>query len=256
MVRLILLFVLALPVSAAEPVRNEWKVGDVTREGLVVLPSQPKGAPVIFAFHGHGGNSRNAARSLNMHQHWPEAICVYLQGLPTPGRLTDPEGKKNGWQHSAGDQGDRDLKFFDTVLDSLKKDHQIDEKRIYLTGHSNGGGFTYLLWAKRGDVLAAVAPSAAAGAGRLQNDLKPLPAMHLAGEKDELVKFSWQKATIDIIRKVNGCESEGKPWHDKGTLYPSKSGTPVVTYIHSGTHAFPKEGPELIVAFFKEHKRK
>ena len=92
-------------------------------------------------------------RDFAYHKHWPEAIAVYMQGLNTPGVLTDPEGKRPGWQKRVGDQNDRDLKFFDAVLATLKKDYRVDEKRVYATGHSNGGAFTYLLWAARGDVL-------------------------------------------------------------------------------------------------------
>ncbi len=57
----------------------------------------------------------------NYHKHWPEAIVVYMQGLNTPGALTDPDGKRPGWQKTFGDQGDRDLKFFDAVLATLRK---------------------------------------------------------------------------------------------------------------------------------------
>jgi polyhydroxybutyrate depolymerase len=203
-------------------------------------------------FHGHGGNSRNAARSFGIHRQWPEAIAVYPQGLNTPGRRTDPEGKKPGWQHGAGAQGDRDLKFFDAMLARLRQDYKVDQKRIYSTGHSNGGGFTYLLWAERGSVFAAVAPSGSAAIRSLPK-LKPKPCLHIAGEKDPLVKFSWQKATMDAVRKLNGCEGDGQEWAKDSKLYPSKSGTPLVTFIHPGGHGFPAEAPPLIVRFFKEH---
>jgi polyhydroxybutyrate depolymerase len=208
---------------------------------------------VVFAFHGHGGGMRNAARSFGFHRAWPEAIVVYLQGLPTPGRLTDPMGLRNGWQARPGDQGDRDLKFFDTVLASLKKDYKVDERRIYCTGHSNGGGFTYQLWAVRGDVFAAVAPCAAVGPPEMRN-AKPKPVMHVAGEMDPLVKFEWQRRQIDQVKLLNGC-GEGTMWAPLCTLFASKGGTPVVTMIHPGGHTFPREAPELIVRFFKENPK-
>lgn len=240
--------------DAAEPVRREWSVDGVAREALVYAPPAAKTAPtpVVFAFHGHGGTMRNAARSFAYHTHWPEAIVVYMQGLNTPGRLTDPEGKRTGWQHGPGEQKDRDLKFFDAVLAALKTDYKVDDRRVYCTGHSNGGGFTYLLWATRGDVFAAVAPSAAT-AGRVLKDLKPLPVLHVAGEKDDLVKFDWQKRMIDQLRKLNGCDTDGKEWAKRCTLYPSKTGTPVVAYIHPGDHKFPADVPPVVVKFFKEH---
>ena len=196
---------------------------------------------------------RNAARSFHLHTLWPEALVVYPQGLDTPGRLTDPEGKRPGWQAAMGHQGDRDLKFFDAVLTSLRLDYQVDARRIYATGHSNGGGFTYLLWAVRGDRFAALAPSAAVGVVTLQR-LTPRPVLHLAGEKDALVQFEWQQRTMEALRRINQC-GEGRPWRGEAgcTWYPSRVGADVVTYIHHGGHAFPIAGLELIVKFFKQH---
>ena len=198
-------------VSAAEaPVRREWTVDGVKREALVRVPS-PKGetlSPVVFVFHGHGGTMRSATRSQPVHELWPEAIVVYMQGLPTPGPLTDPEGKRAGWQHAAGEQGDRDLRFFDAVLAGLRAERKVDDKRIYSTGHSNGGGFTYLLWATHRDVFAAFGPSASA-AGRSVAQLRPAPVIHIAGENDELVKFAWQQRMIEALIRINQCDAKG-----------------------------------------------
>jgi len=138
------------------------------------------------------------------------------------------------------------------MLARLKQDFKVDEKRIYCTGHSNGGAFTYLLWAERNSVFAAVAPSGSAAAQSLPK-LKPKPCLHIAGEKDPLVKFEWQKLTMDAVRKVNGCEAEGKEWAKNCKTYASKDGTPLVTFIHPGGHTFPHEAPPLMVKFFKEH---
>lgn len=250
-------------LSADKPVakRVEWRVDGVAREGLVYVPPGAKttDTPVVFAFHGHGGTMRHASRTFAYETLWPEAIVVYLQGLNTPGKLTDPEGKRPGWQHSLGEQEDRDLKFFDTVLASLKSDYQVDAKRIYSTGHSNGGLFTYLLAQNRTDVFAAIAPSAAT-AGQGWRTLKPLPTLHVAGENDELVKYPLQQLSMGAVRRVNKCETEGKPWAKDGplvgTVYASSTGTPFVSVIHPGTHKFPEEAPRLIVKFFKEHAKK
>src|SRR5205807_6459299 len=123
--------------------------------------------------------------------------------LPTPGKLTDPDGKRPGWQFTPTDQGERDLKFFDEMLRTVRKDYKVDEKRVYATGHSNGGRFTYVLWAARGETFAAVAPSGSP-AGRLFKDLKPKPCLHLAGETDPLVKYDGQKLTMEQVRNING----------------------------------------------------
>ena len=253
----LLCLVFSVVVQAEDAlVRREWLVDGVTREALVHIPASAKStyAPLIFGFHGHGGSMRNASTQYHFHVLWPEAIVVYPQGLNTAGKLTDPEGKKAGWQNGPGDQADRDLKFFDAMFASLTKDCKVDEKHVFSSGHSNGGGFTYLLWAARGEKFAAMAPSAAAAT--YFTLLKPKPVLHVAGENDPLVKFAWQKLMMEKVREINQC-GEGKAWDlDKNcTIYESKLGTPVITAIHPGTHTYPKEAPEVIVKFFKSQMK-
>ncbi len=191
--------------------RVEWTVDGVKREALVAAPAAAKASPspLVFAFHGHGGSMTNVARAHGFHKHWPEAVCVYPQGLPTPSKLVDPDGKKAGWQHNAGEQKDRDLAFFDAMLKTVKADYKIDEKRVYVTGHSNGGRFTHLLMAERGDVFAAFAPSASVAAG-LVKGYKAKPYLHVAGETDQLVPFAAQQRTIAAVKALNGCAAEGE----------------------------------------------
>lgn len=251
---------LAAPPSSPDLAERQWTVDGVARKALLWIP--PKAAsertPVVFVFHGHGGSMEQASRSFDIQAYWPEAIVVYMQGLNTPGQLTDPTGTRAGWQRGPGDQNDRDVKFFDTVFASLKKDYMVDEARVFAAGHSNGGGFTYLLWAMRGDLFRAVAPSSAVP-GYGSRDLKPKPALHLAGENDPLVRYAWQTTTISLLKRVNGCDTAGTPWAKSGSLtgteYASKGGYPVVTLIHPGGHVFPHEAPALIVRFFKEVSR-
>jgi len=240
--------------AAGEPVRREWTVDGLTREALLAVPADAKTrpTPVIFAFHGHGGNMRASARKFDCHTLWPEALVVYPQGVPTPGRLTDPEGRKTGWQSAAGDHGDRDLKFFDAILAALRQEFRVDDRRVCVTGHSNGGGFTYLLWSTRGEQLAAVAPCAAVF--REARTLAPKPVLHLAGEKDPLVKYAWQQAMIEAVKKINQCGA-GQPWGEFCTRYPSAVNAPVVTYIHLGGHEIPAGTPAVIVRFFREQAK-
>ena len=253
---LVAILAFSLVASAAEPVkdaleRRVWTVDGVEREALVHVPADAKSSrPTVFVFHGHGGNSVQAARSFRIHELWPDALVIYPQGLKTPGKLSDPEGKRNGWQRSAGDQGDRDLKFFDAMCKAFRDEGRVDDRRVYVTGHSNGGAFTYLLWANRGDGITAVAPSGALDA-QSAKQLKPKPALHVAGRNDPLVKFAWQERMIDAVLKVNQCDRDGTKGGEHLTRYASKIDAPLVTYIHDGGHGFPREAPQVIVDFFK-----
>lgn len=245
----------ALPV-ADEPTLMEWTINGVTRKALVYIPAtaETSETPLIFAFHGHGGSMDAMFRSRKFDQLWPEAIFVCPQGLNTPGMLTDPEGKKSGWKMDA-DETNSDLQFFDAMLKTFQTDYKTDPKRIFVTGHSNGGGFTYLLWALRGDTFAAVAASSTV-AGKLTAKLKPKPVLHLTGEADPLVKPEWQKQTTNFLLKLNNCGKDGQKIDNFTTLYPSATKNPVLLFSHPGGHAYPAAANETIVKFFKETEGK
>jgi polyhydroxybutyrate depolymerase len=250
-------------VSTGQAIRAEtmeWTIAGEKREAVVLPPSRTSdaGAPVILVFHGHGGTMRAMERK-GFQDLWPEAIVVCPQGLPTV-TGSDPEGKRPGWQQRPGDPRDRDLKFVDAILKTLREKYQVDDRRIYATGHSNGGGLTYLLWARRGQVFAAIAPVATMSGALLgAEDIKPLPVLHIAGRNDRLVPFDGQERVMEVARKLDGCAPEGEAWASAGdlvgTVYPSRGGTPVVWVVHPGTHRYPDRAPELIVRFFKEHAR-
>ncbi len=240
------------PPAATEPTVMRWTVGGAEREALVYIPESAKqtATPIVFVFHGHGGNMNNILRGKGIEKLWPEAIIISPQGLNTPGQLTDTRGELPGWQKAPGDMNDRDLLFFDAMLKTLHQEYKIDDKRIYATGHSNGGGFTYVLMEARTEVLAAAAPCAAAAIRALPR-IKPKPMMHIIGEKDPLVKPEWQEATINGMLKINSCSKEGQLYANDATLYPSSTGNPVIVYKHKGGHTFPPEAVAVVIQFFK-----
>ncbi|WP_165063721.1 alpha/beta hydrolase family esterase [Paludisphaera rhizosphaerae] len=231
----------------------EWKVDDATRKALVHLPAKPEGAPVVLVWHGHGGRMEYIAAALHVEKLWPEAVVVYPQGLPTTGRVSDPEGKQAGWQFDLGQYGDRDLKFFDAILATLTTDQHVDAHRIFSAGHSNGARFSYLLWALRPEKVAAIAAIGTQPVERFEH-LPPKPCLHVAGRNDAVAKFDGQRAGLDRIRKDNACEAVGRPWSlgGLGVYFPSRANAPLVEYIHKGGHEIPPKTPEMLVEFFKE----
>jgi len=231
---------------------ERFAVDGVSREALIFIPraAAREPAPIVFVFHGHGGTAEKAMRQFGFPEDWPEAISVHMQGLPTVSGA-DPEGKEAGWQSKPGDYQDRDVKFFDAVLERLIKSGKADGKHVYVTGHSNGGSFAYVLWAARGDKIAAVAPSAAPNAHRMTGQLKPKPVLCISGIEDPVVKIDNQRKAVEELRKLNGCEGDGRSWGQMGTLYRSKSGTPVIALVHPAGHGIPENVPKAIIRFFK-----
>lgn len=230
----------------------EIDVDGLTRQMIVYPGTSGKNMPLVFGFHGHGGNMRQAARSFGVHDAWPEATVAYLQGVPTPGK-TDPEGTKNGWQQQPGEQNDRDLKFFDAAFDRLKKDYSIDLERVYAMGHSNGGRFTWILWASRGQHFAAFGPSASP-AGLWSRNAVPRSAFIIAGEKDQLVSIVGMRASIQGARRL--LQVKGEPKKDGYlTLERGRDGLELASYVHPGGHEFARAAIPMMVEFFKRHRR-
>jgi polyhydroxybutyrate depolymerase len=249
-------------LSAKAPVgfvEKSWEVDGVKRTALVRVPVGVSGQlAVVFCWHGHGGRSTHSAARWGCAEVDTTSILVFPQGLPTVSPLVDKEGRMPGWQTSVSSEGGRDIRLFDTMLADLRKQHPVDDRRIYSMGHSNGAAFSYLLWQARPDVLAAIGSVA----GSLRGDVKidsPLPVIHVAGKKDPIVKFAWQQMTFAAVRRFNGCSEEGKPWAKEGVLdaaiYASSKGAPLVTAIHEGGHEYAKGSTELIVRFFKENSK-
>ena len=101
-----------------------FTIDGVQRQAFILAPANASRSaerlPLIFAFHGHGGNMVQTAAQMRFDKVWPEAIVVYMQGLPTK-TGGDPDGDQPGWQHEPGEFADRDLKFFDAVLAAVRK---------------------------------------------------------------------------------------------------------------------------------------
>jgi polyhydroxybutyrate depolymerase len=238
--------------AAAES--RSWTIDGLARTAVIYPPRSPAGpAPVVFVFHGHGGTANQAAQSIAVHQAWPEALVVYPQGLPITGVIVDKKGRLNGWDIESTDPSNRDLRFFDAMWATLRADYAVDSARVYATGHSNGGAFTYVLWAHRRSLFAAFAPSGAV-ASRTSRPLEPAPVIQISGLDDPLVRYSWQETMIESLRRLNRC---GEP-AEQGPhlrLYPSSIDCPLETYVYPGGHTYPAKATALVVAFFKANPR-
>jgi polyhydroxybutyrate depolymerase len=253
----ILCCLLLMAPRAAEPEKLALSVAGLSREALVVRNSvlSSSDSPLIFAFHGHGGTARHALRTFELHKLWPEAIVVYLQGLPGVQGITDPDGKKPGWQKNPGEQQDRDVKFFDALLAKLLQEYPVDKKRIYAMGHSNGSRFVCVLMKMRGETFAAVATSGGQGGG-LWRDIKPIPILAMAGEKDPFVPFAGQKLIIETLAKHYQIDANKTKKNGFLSQMHGKNGVEMDTFYHPGGHQWIAEMNSQIVSFFKRQQKK
>lgn len=88
----------------------------------------------------------------------------------------------------------------------------------------------------------------------LRRDLRPLvkpkPALIIAGEKDQLVPFALQRASLDAVIRLNGADRTGETWADSAVLHKSSKGLDVGAYLYSGDHTMPANAGALMARFF------
>lgn len=213
-----------------------FTVAGQTREALIFgKKTNNAEAPLVLCFHGHGGRAQQVARRWDIHTLWPEAVVVYLQGLPGVAGITDKEGKLPGWQKNPGEQTDRDVQF-------------------YAVGHSNGARFVNVLWKMRGEQFAGVASAAAQG-GLMIRDAVPRSLFALAGEKEPLVPYESQVRGIEIARQVLKTDERKAVTKGHLRIAPGIRGTELATYLHPGGHEFPPSAIPILIEFFKRHVR-
>ena len=241
-------------VIGAQPTVIRLIAGGYERQAILTLPRGGVTAqtPVIIAFHGHGGTMEAAQEKFHCEELWPEALVMYPQGLKCPGGLLDPQGNFPGWQSNLGDQDDRDIAFFDALLEYVQATYKASMGSTYLIGHSNGAVFTYLLWAVRREKLAAICPIAGILPTKIARDsLEPIPCLIVGGRNDRLVRFAWQQDSINFVRKIDGCPREPRETQGKLSVYPSSLDIPFETYIDEGGHEVPEGIMDHIIGFFK-----
>lgn len=252
---LLLLSVFAFSIFFSQ-ITKTFDINGIARKALVFEPQfKSEKTPVIFVFHGHGGNAQFASKKIDFQNYVKQALVVFMEGIPgTSGYVVDKKGLLNGWQMFLNDHGNRDVLFFDEVLKDLTKNYNIDASRIYVVGHSNGARFVNVLWAERADKIAAICSVAAQG-GKMIQGAKPLSVWMSMGKNDPLVPYRIQKQSINIV--AGNLKTDAKTAVVKGdkTFYKGINGTELVVEERNAGHEFPHESIPEMVAFFKRHTK-
>ena len=134
-----------------------------TRSYILHLPARISTTPrpLVLAFHG-GGSSAAQFQSyagLDAIADREGVLIAYPNGSGVLPRrlLTWNAGECCGY---AMNQRVDDVGFASAVVDDVARRTPVDPRRVYATGHSNGGMMAYRLGAARADRIAAIAPVA------------------------------------------------------------------------------------------------
>ncbi len=158
-----------------------------------------KSCPLVLAFHGGGGRGDKLEKDIQMRllAKTNEFILVYPNAL---------DGNWNDGRPEIA-SGIDDVGFIDALLKVLKAEYQIDESRIYATGISNGGLFSFRLACERSDVFAAIAPVAGNMGELISKSCAPTNAisvLNIVGAEDRIIPFAGGNVTGPLGLKKRG----------------------------------------------------
>ena len=267
------------------------------RSYLVHIPKECDSetpTPAILVFHGAGTNAQIMVPFCGMSKKSDEAgfITVYPNGTGAAGILLT--WNSGGLQGKMGEGKPDDVEFIGRLLDDLATVVNLDPRRIYATGMSNGGMMCYRLAAELSDRIAAIAPVAGTMAIAKAKPNRPVPVMHFHGTADRIVPFAGPgngtpkflsfksvEETVQTWARLNKCVEEPvvEKLEDKaedGTnvikkTYAAKAGGSevVLIEIEGGGHTWPGVDPpvqfigkstkdvsanDMIWEFFQEHR--
>lgn len=249
------------------------KVDGSERSYLVHVPPQyvkDTPTPVVLAFHGGGANARNmiAFSGLNKKADQSGFIVVYPEGSGRLERmLTFNAGNCCG---QAAARNVDDVAIVRHILDDLEGIANVDRKRVFATGMSNGAMMAYRLASEMSDRIAAIAPVSGPMGTKDCRPGRAVSVLHFHGDADEFAPFSGGKGrgpsgtefysvdhSISAWVDANGCNKSPRvtqlPDREKdGTTvkqlrYESgKDGAEVVlVIIEGGGHTWPGNEPRM-----------
>ncbi|MGO9597839.1 MAG: alpha/beta hydrolase family esterase [Isosphaeraceae bacterium] len=248
---------------------RELRVGDQVRSYLIHIPplyDSRKSTPVVLALHSAMMNAATMARFCGLNEKADQAgfVAVYPNGTGSvPLFLYWDAGGVRG-------RVSDDVGYVAKLLDDLATVVNVDPRRIFATGMSNGAMMCYRLAAELSERIAAIAPVAGTMAIDQCQPSRPVSVLHFHGTNDGLVlfggpgertpknlKFLSVDETIRVWVKANGCPqtpeiAELRNFADDGTTVrrkwhgPGKEGSEVVLYvIEGGGHTWPGRDPRL-----------
>lgn len=199
-VRLFFLFVYTLWTSESQGQKMRFTIplDGVQREFYMHIPGSYNGinsVPLVFMLHGTGGDGEVMYTSSG----WAELsekegfIAVFPSSMRY--RIDDNGELKNitkwntapdaDWTFQPGETGKDDIKFLRKIIEEIVARYNINTKRIYLNGFSNGGQMAAKCSIEMSDLLAAVCSNA--GSFYLDTvyiPLRKIPYLYQVGNRD------------------------------------------------------------------------
>jgi len=189
--------------------------GDWTMPYRLFRPGAKGKLPLVVYLHGSGGQGDDNERQLGLGNIFGTRVwllpenqqkfpCYVLVPQSNRGWVRyDPEKlKKNEYEIVPGPGQGVSLAL--EVIDSVRREFPIDDRRIYVTGQSIGGAGTWNMIASRPGFFAAAVPCCGATSKDDGTASLATPLWNFHGDSDQTVPVSLSRERIAARQKAGG----------------------------------------------------
>ncbi len=185
--------------------------------------------PVIFAFHGGGGNRKAAAKVTCPDGNRSHPACLVPVAKAAGFAVVLPDGTgsrplrnirtwnagggRNGWNCTSGgacNSGVDDMKYLDDLLSAVGRVIPVDPARVHATGLSNGAAISHRWACERPEILASIVP--VGGANQFEaaggTCTHPVAVLQIHGTADPC--WTYEASTKTCINTESGIK-DGVP---------------------------------------------
>jgi polyhydroxybutyrate depolymerase len=193
-------------------------------------------------------------------------IAVYPNGV---GRA-DGRGTWDVGLYGVGGMAD-DVGFVRAILRDVGRSYPIDPRRIYATGESMGGVFTYRLACEMSETIAAIAPVAATMAQQNCAPVSPVAVLHIQGSNDQNIPLyggagemtgggrNWPPPMngISFWAQADGCPGPATTRQDGPETtcqtFDRCRATVELCVVNGGGHSWPGSQPQRWQQMYNVH---
>lgn len=167
--------------------------------------------PLVIDMHGHSARPEDQRRQSGFKSLSDSEKFI----------VAWPLGRGSEWNAFFGAAGTDDVGAIRAIVTHIASSHDIDPKRIYATGWSQGGEMGYRLACDAADMVAAIA--SVAGPVRVGSEpncdpIRPIAVLSFRGRDDGIVPFAGgfiagtndrvlsASLTHDLWKEINGCQ--------------------------------------------------
>ena len=197
--------------------------GDI-REYLIHIPKniQPN-APLVFVLHGLRSTNSFIKENTRMDSVADKNgfVVCYPQGSSSTKKTIYTEQGSYFWNvgyEIHKNETVDDIFFLKSLAIYLQKTYNLDPKKTFCTGMSNGGDMSYLLGCEAPDIFKAIAPITGCMMGWIYESCRkndPVPVFQLHGTNDNTTYYDGDVENRDKWGSYMGVDSTIKFWVDR-----------------------------------------